>query len=360
MSYKETLSSFQIEDEGDKLSEVRSWCRLRQVKSLPLNSERGTLSVAASLFPEDKEGYTSWCNEEIFIGQTRGAKDARAVSEIIHHIGAQARDINALMRGFYSTMNNCSSFAKHDFSKYHPLLSHNHQQFDPISVIALLTFSFTIIHPLTDGNGRSHRLLIHYLLEQFEVLDSWLVPASIIILHDNLHTQAKEKILKQISGPIIRRTKYRFEDGKLIIENATKVFFECWDGASAVEYMYRLLEKSIRLSIDYGMYIEIWDRCVAELEKIGTNLSCSHLKMTVISRYLQSAKVSKNTLKQVANHGIREEVVFRIASVCERYLKEDPLAFKEHFEPFNLSNIAELEATYESMPLFEDDGCVSV
>ena len=256
-------------------------------------------------------------------------------------------------------MNNCISFSKHDFSKYHPLLRHNHQQFDPISVIALLTFSFTIIHPLTDGNGRSHRLLIHYLLEQFEVLDSWLVPVSIIVLHDNLRTQAKDKVLKQVSDPIIRRTKYRFEDGKLIIENATKVFFECWDGGSAVEYMYRLLEKSVRLSIDCGMYIEIWDTCLAELDKMGINLSHSHLK-TVISRYLQSGKVSKNTLKQLAKYNVTEEAVFRIASVCERFLKDDPLAFKEHFEPFNLNNIAELEAAYESMPLFEDDGYVSV
>ena len=359
MRYKETLSSFEIEDEVDKVSEARSWCKLlRQVKSLPLNSERGTLSVAASLFPEDKGEYTSWRNEEIFIGQTCGAKDG-TVSEIIHHIGAKASDINALMHGFYSTMNNCLSFAKHDFSKYHPLLNQNHQQFDPISVIALLTFSFTIIHPLIDGNGRSHRLLIHYLLEQFDILNSWLVPVSIIILHDNLRTQAKDKVLKQISDPIIRRTKYRFEGGKLIIENTTKVFFECWDGASAVEYMYRLLAKSARLSIDCGLYIEIWDRCLAELDKMETNLSHTHLK-TIIGRYLQSGNVSKNTLKQVAKHGITEEVVLRIASVCEMFLKDDPLAFKEHFEPFNLNNIAELEAAYESMPLFEDDGYKSV
>ena len=50
MRYKETLSSFEIEEEGDKVSEARSWCRLlRHVKTLPLNSAKGTLSVAASL-----------------------------------------------------------------------------------------------------------------------------------------------------------------------------------------------------------------------------------------------------------------------------------------------------------------------
>jgi hypothetical protein len=83
------------------------------------------------------------------------------------------------------------------------------------------------------------------------------VPISVIILHDNLHTSAKEKVLKEVSDPIIYYAKYHFNDGKLVIENDTKIFFESWDATNVVEYIYRSLEKSVRLSIDCALYIQI-------------------------------------------------------------------------------------------------------
>jgi Fic family protein len=36
--------------------------------------------------------------------------------------------------------------------------------FYPVLFAAIITFSFVIIHPLEDGNGRIHRYLIHHVL----------------------------------------------------------------------------------------------------------------------------------------------------------------------------------------------------
>jgi len=333
LRYKESISSFEIEQEQDKLSEIRTWCNLlRNIKDIPLDTAKGALSVAASIFSDQKDEYEGWRTDEVFVGSTKESKRG-IVTETIHHIGAKVCDLTDLMDGFYFTINDCISFSKHDFSTYHPLLKYNFEHFDPISIIAILALSFTIIHPLVDGNGRSHRLLIHFLLEQFGVLDSWLLPISIIILHDNLHNGAKEKVLKEVSDPIIHYAKYHFNDGKLVIENDTKIFFESWDATNAVEYIYCSLEKSVRLSIDCTLYIQIWDACLGEL--VGTQLSHSQLKM-IISRYLQSRKLSNNTLKRLAKKDIDEEKVRQVADVCARFLKEDPSAFKELFEPFNM------------------------
>lgn len=253
------------------------------------------------------------------------------------------------MTGFYEIMNACISYSHSSGTEAHPLLQHNKQQFDPISIIAILAISFTLIHPLTDGNGRTHRLMIHYLLEQFDVLNSWLVPVSLIILYDNNRIGAKNRVLKEMSDPLIQRTKYRFEDGKLFVENATRIFFECWDATASVEYMFDLMDKAARVSLDCGLYIDIWDSCIRYLATTNIRMAHSHLK-TIIGRYLQTGKVSKNTVKKLAKDGVPENMILKIADICHDHLKDDPLAFKEHFEPFNLANIDEMEAKFESVP----------
>lgn len=52
-------------------SEAKAWCRLlRDVKELPLNSEMGTLKVASSLFPDGRDDYTKWRQEEVKVSLT--------------------------------------------------------------------------------------------------------------------------------------------------------------------------------------------------------------------------------------------------------------------------------------------------
>ena len=344
MRVKETQATFEIEGENDRVSEARKWCTLlRRVKDLPLNNEKGTLSVAKSLFPAESIDYNEWRSSEIFIGRTK-TKPTGQFEENIYHIGAKAQDLQTLMAGFFSVMNNCLQFSNGDFSDRHPLLRKNHQAFDHISIIALLSLSFTIIHPLCEGNGRIHRLLIHYLLECFKIVDSWLVPVSIIILHDNLKTGNKDRILRAISEPIMRQTKYRFVDRELKITNDTRLLYECWEGTAAVEYMHSLLGKSIRISIDCALYIQIWDQCLKDLDEAREKLTHSQLKM-LIGRYLQSGKVSGHTLKQLQKKNIKESTTLAVSRICERVLSDDPCAFKEPFEPFNLHDLQYTEDT---------------
>jgi hypothetical protein len=63
----------------------------------------------------------------------------------------------------------------------------------------------------------------------------------------------------------------------------------------------------------------------------------------VINRYLETRQVSKNTLKKLGKSDIPEEVIFAVAEICEQQLQDDPQAFKEPFEPFNLNNPDDVE-----------------
>jgi len=277
-------------------------------------------------------------NGQIFIGKTKFDKLGRP-DEIVYHIGARASDLETLMSGFYETLNACIRFSSFDPSGLDPLLQQNHRLFDKVAVTAILTFSFTIIHPLSDGNGRTHRLLIHYLLESFGIVNCWLVPVSVIILNDNLKTGAKDAVLSEVSNPIIIRTRHSFDEGQITVHNETKMFFESWDATMSVEYFYSLLKKAGRVSIDCGLYLLIWDRCVEEANKQKTPLPPS--------RYLDIGNVSKNMLKQIEKIGVGEDLVRALEGVCRDVLGGDTDAFKESFEPFNLRDQAEVDIAFD-------------
>jgi hypothetical protein len=248
----------------------------------------------------------------------------------------------------------CQEFFLCEFRDEHNLLLLNKKAFDPVSIIAILIFSFTFIHPLPDGNGRTHRLLIHFLLEKFSLLDSWLVPVSIIILHDNLRTGASDRVFRGIQDPLLRRCRYYFDDtGGIVIDNATRIFYECWDATEAVEYFYILLEKASRISVDCGLYINIWDSCLSRLVELGVNMSHSNVRM-VINRYLETGIVSKNTQKKLSKSNVPECAIMAIADICAAQLRDDPLAFKVPFEPFNMADKGERERAYEPPTVVEE------
>ena len=284
-------------------------------------------------------------NVQIFVGKTKVDKKGQQ-DEIVYHIGARGCDLDTLMAALYETLNACLEFSGFDSSDFNPVLQKNHQLFDNVAATAILIFSFTIIHPLTDGNGRTLRLLIHYLLEKFGVVNSWFVPVSVIILNDNLKTRAQDVVYAEVEDPIVSRTKYSFSGGEIIVSNDTRMFFESWDATSAVEYVYSLLEKVGQVSIDCGLYLLMWDQCVEAANKRHTTVPPSKLK-AFIAKYLNSGRVSKNMVKQLQKVGISEDVVKTLEDVCKVVLSTDTVAFKEVFEPFNISDEAELNNAYE-------------
>lgn len=126
---------------------------------------------------------------------------------------------------------------------------------------------------------------------------------SVIILHDNASTGEKDKVLRAISLPLIQRTRFEFVENALIICNKTKIFYEAWDATEAVDYFYRLINKAIRVSVDCGLYLTIWDKCQILLKDLERSMTASQLKQ-VISEYLQLSRISKSVAKQFGKFGI--------------------------------------------------------
>ena len=102
------------------------------------------------------------------------------------------------------------------------------------------------------------------------------------------------------------------------------------------------MTKAVRVSVDCGLYLQIWDRCQIRLKEIGSVLAASQLKQ-IISGYLKLREISKKVVKRFGKLGVGMDVLAALGQICQDQLKDDPKAFREHFEPFDITDMQEIE-----------------
>lgn len=96
--------------------------------------------------------------EEGYIGE----HDREAIVPVPDLISAKAEDINTLMNGLMNT---------------HNILQNSN--YDPVLTAATIAFGFVFIHPLSFGNVRIHRYLIHHRLNGMGYKTGYDIPGFI-------------------------------------------------------------------------------------------------------------------------------------------------------------------------------------
>jgi hypothetical protein len=92
-----------------------------------------------------------------------------------------------------------------------------------------LSFGFIYIHPLADGNGRMHRLLVNdTLMRDGQVPTGVVVPISSTIIGSSRQRGDYERVLERFSAPFIRRyaTAYRFTNEQRVCEDGVATDFQ--------------------------------------------------------------------------------------------------------------------------------------
>ncbi len=70
---------------------------------------------------------------------------------------------------------------------------------------AVAAFGFVYIHPLADGNGRVHRFLMSDILRRDDAVSApMILPVSSLIASDPAERQAYDRILDEISRPLMQ------------------------------------------------------------------------------------------------------------------------------------------------------------
>jgi Fic family protein len=221
---KETRSSFDIERE--KPSQKRAARFVSLLHELPDRSSlnRAALVQMQNVIVEERFGERGYREEQNYVGESVGA----GLRQRIHFVPPRPKMVPRLMRGLLSSMERMMA-----------------SQVDPVVHAAAISFGFVFIHPFEDGNGRLHRLLIHYILSRAGFTPKGLIfPISAVMLQKR---EQYDACLESFSKPLMTLLNYTVdEDGSLSVKGRTSGFYRYVDFTRMAEDLYRWTEETIR------------------------------------------------------------------------------------------------------------------
>jgi len=172
-----------------------------------------------------------------------GEHDRETFTPIPDHISAKAIDLESLLHGLISTNN---------------LLQESN--YDPVLAAATIAFGFVFIHPLSDGNGRIHRYLIHHILTWMGYNKRDMIfPVSAAIL-DRISDY--QDVLEDFSSQRMDLIEWEpTPNHNIRILNETIDLYRYYDLTIQAEFLYDCIEETIeRIVPEEIEYLENYDQ----------------------------------------------------------------------------------------------------
>ncbi|WP_075603166.1 Fic family protein [Saccharicrinis aurantiacus] len=286
---KDSKASFAIEGEYPPNMRARNWGKaIGQAGKKPL-----TLSEIERLqhvvIGSKKLKNMGIREGEGFIGE----HDRETFTPIPDHISAKAKDLTSLMNGLLNTNN---------------LLQNS--EYDPILTATTIAFGFVFIHPLSDGNGRIHRYLIHHILTWMGYTKRDMIfPVSSAIL-DRISDY--QDVLEDFSSQRIDLIEWEStSDHNIKILNETIDLYRYFDLTRQAEFLYECVEETINRIIPEEIdYLEKYDMLT---NRINSFINLPDTKVDLLIKLLNQSE-GKLSKKKRENHfeELTEEEVFII------------------------------------------------
>jgi len=150
------------------------------------------------------------------------------VRQKIHFIAPRAEDVPAMMDGLLACQWRMDGTG-----------------LDPVVQAAVAAFGFVFIHPFEDGNGRIHRLLIHYVLSRNGFTPKGIIfPVSAVMLQ---RRREYDEALEQFSVPVMRLVDYEEHgDGTVDVGNEAAHLYRYFDATPMAEALYGWVEQTVK------------------------------------------------------------------------------------------------------------------
>jgi len=252
---KDSQKSFEIEQETFNHRGVRWMKTVRAFINSPLD--------AAKLFEMQKQLVSTadkgWRKDFGWIGDR--LPDATPLPE---HISAHPNSVPALMEGWLEA---------------YRLMFERH----PVAAATALAYSFVIIHPFSDGNGRIHRFILQQLGK---------VPVSSELL-ENIDRYIAS--LKKLSAPILHRSDWVVTaDYNIKLSNDTNELYRYADATEQAEFIYACIEKFVTCRLPQELeYLKAFDQAKRAIDD-SYNLSNKDLTLLINLCVQNGGCLSKN------------------------------------------------------------------
>lgn len=240
ITLRESRSSFIIEGEGKKQNRIERFATVMAEQvgkgKLPLDADvlaRLQQEIIGKSLSIETFGIRQ---SPVFVGES----NFRERQEIVHYIAPPQTMVNQLLQGLIH-------FADQTTGQSSMMRS------------AVVAFGFVYIHPLADGNGRFHRLLINDVLRRDgQTTDPIILPISKAIIEDGSSRKAYNEVLDSISKMVMKslegsyhfKEHIRYADGvrsNLVLDDISQTLplWRYMDLTPHVVYLAKLIKKVI-------------------------------------------------------------------------------------------------------------------
>jgi hypothetical protein len=222
---KETKSSYAIERETPDQKRSQKFADALREASQRDYLLKETLVALQQTIVDPRYANTGWrdtIKEQNYVGRSMGMTE-----EEVHFIPPRPQDLADLMPDYLD-------------SSRRILISDVH----PVIAAALIAYTFVFLHPFTDGNGRLHRFLIHYVLSFRRFApDGVVFPISATMLH---RPQDYDASLESFSKPLLPLVEYELDaSGRMTVHNDTRDFYRYVDCTYIAETLFSFVKETI-------------------------------------------------------------------------------------------------------------------
>jgi hypothetical protein len=220
---QETRSSFSIE--GEKPSPKRTERYIALLRQVPewKNLDEEVLVRLQNQTVEPRFAESSYRKEQNYVGETVNYAKQR-----IHYIPPRPEDVPSLMPGLLASLERMAA-----------------SSVDPVVQAAAVSFGFVFLHPFLDGNGRLHRMLIHYVLARSGFVPRGLIfPISAVMLQKRAEYDAA---LEAFSVPLMQQVDYEVDsEWRVAVDQPTHFFYRYIDFTPMAEALYGWVQDTIQ------------------------------------------------------------------------------------------------------------------
>lgn len=249
MSYlylRETKSSYLIEHETPNPSKTARFVNLLSLADVKDFCNKDSLIDLQKRIVDPRFAIDDYRTNQNYVGST-----SIVGGEIIHYISPRPEDLPELMDGLIES--------------HRRMLAGNVHS---IAHAAAIAWGFVFLHPFEDGNGRTHRFLIHNIFAMSGLTPSgFILPVSATMFNNmGLYNQS----LEQFSVPLVRLIDFDLDDdGKMTVNNETKRFYRYIDFTTQAETLLSFIDKTVETELVIELdYLKRYDKTKQALQEI--------------------------------------------------------------------------------------------
>ena len=132
----------------------------------------------------------------------------------------------------------------------------------------IIAFSFVFLHPFDDGNGRTHRFLLHHVLARKNFTPPKIIfPISAALLKN---PDAYDRMLECFSSRVMPLLEYSIDEfGEIAVKNNSADFYRFMDMTPIVESFQKIVLITIQTEWKAELnYLQNYDRMRAAMREI--------------------------------------------------------------------------------------------